>query len=166
MPFATAAAAALVTALAAGPASAPAAPAGEALGRAPDLGIHPWRELPAPSGPAPSSPAGAAAPPCLGEVCQPRVSVPGFDTGYSRASRTELAVAYLERARLEPFATIGWALLATGLRLDYSPPSFEGASRAPQHWGTFFVRVKFRVDADNVPVVPPRHPADARPGSS
>jgi hypothetical protein len=96
------------------------------------------------------------APPCLGDVCQPRVSVPGFDPTYQRASRTDLALSYLDRVRLEPFATIAWALLATGLRLEYNPPLFDSASQAPAGWGSVFVRVKLRVDADNRPVVPKR----------
>jgi hypothetical protein len=102
------------------------------------------------------------APPCLGDVCQPRVSVPGFDPSYQRPSRTDLALSYLDRVRLEPFATIAWALLATGLRLEYNPPLFDGATQAPAGWGSIFVRVKFRVDAENHPVVPKR-PRDQRP---
>jgi hypothetical protein len=108
------------------------------------------------------------APPCLGEVCQPRVSVPGFDPTYERPSRTELALSYLDRVRLEPFATIAWALLVTGLRVDWNPPILDGASQAPSGWGSVFVRVRLRVDADNMPVVPKRprdQGAAARRGS-
>jgi hypothetical protein len=46
----------------------------------------------------------------------------------------------------------------SGVRLDYSPPAFEGASHAPGGWGSVFVRVKLRVDAHDVPVMPARHP--------
>jgi hypothetical protein len=102
-----------------------------------------------------ASPSGA--PPCVADVCQPRVAVPGMQPILSRPSRTELAVVYLERARFEPLATIGWALVSTGLRLDYTPPVLDGASRAPGGWGSVFLRVKFRLDADNEPVFPRRH---------
>jgi len=140
----------------------PAPPAAElsraALHRVPDLGIH-ARPV---SGDGPiavpaRAPGEAATPACIGEVCQPRVTVPGFELGYARPSRTELAVVYLERADLEPFATVGWLLLATGLRFDYVPPVFDEASQAPARWGSVFVRVKFRIDADNKPVIPRRH---------
>jgi hypothetical protein len=167
------AAAGLAAVTAAGPPSAPAGAGREALLRAPDLDIHLRSGVPAVAvavaGAARPGLDGTAAPPCLGDVCQPRVSVPGFEPRFSRPSRTELALAYLDRVRLEPFATIAWALVWSGLRLDYSPPVFEGPSQAPAGWGAVFLRVKFRVDADNVPVVPARHPrspaADGRGGS-
>ncbi|HET7826455.1 MAG TPA: hypothetical protein VFK90_14060 [Anaeromyxobacter sp.] len=102
------------------------------------------------------------APPCLGDVCQPRVSVLGYDPSYQRPSRTDLALSYLDRVRLEPFASIAWALLATGLRFEYNPPVFDAASQGPAGWGSVFVRVRFRVDAENHPVVPKR-PRDQHP---
>jgi hypothetical protein len=131
-----------------------------------DLAVHL-----APGGRAPSLGAGVdsggagapGAPPCLGDLCQPRVSVPGLELAYQRPSRTDLALSYLDRVRLEPLATIAWALLVTGLRVDYCPPSFDGAPQAAG-WGTVFVRLKFRVDADNKPVLP-RRPRDAPPGA-
>jgi hypothetical protein len=165
------AAAGLAAVMAAGPPSAPPGASREGLLRAPDLGIRSWPGAPAVAAAGVARPGsdGAAAPPCLGDVCQPRVSVPGFEPRFSRPSRTELALAYLDRVRLEPFATIAWALVWSGLRLDYSPPVFEGSSQAPAGWGTVFLRVKFRVDASNVPVVPARHPrspaAEGRGGS-
>lgn len=126
--------------------------------RAPDLAIHAApssREAALDVG---ARPEGDAPPPaCLGELCQPRVSVPGHELKFARPSRTELAAVYLERANLEPFATVAWLLLASGLRFDYTPPEFGGPSQAPTRWGSVFVRVKFRVDADNVPVIPRRH---------
>ena len=75
---------------------------------------------------------------------------------YARPSRTELAAVYLDRIGLEPFATVAWLFLATGLRLDYEPPVFEGPAHAPAGIGTFFVRMKLRVGADNLPVIPRR----------
>lgn len=126
--------------------------------RAPDLAIRARRERRAPSlDAAGTARAGTpATPPCLGDVCQPRVSIPGMAPRYVRPSRTELAAVYLDRIGLEPFATVAWLFLATGLRLDYEPPVFEGPARAPTGFGTFFVRMKLRVDADNLPVIPRR----------
>ena len=160
--LASALAAALVTGFSAR-ASPPPLPGRRA---GPDLEIRARAAVPVSSLSAPASPGsgGAASPPpCLGDVCQPRVSVPGFDPKFSRPSRTELAAVYLERARLEPFATMAWLLLATGLRFDYNPPAFDGPSQAPTSWGSVFVRVKFRIDADNVPVIPARSRGDQRP---
>lgn len=129
----------------------------------PDLRIRPWSDAPAATVAARTVPGRAEGmPPCIADVCQPRVSVPGYEPRYEQVSRTELTLSYLDRVRLEPFATIAWALLVTGLRFDYSPPVADGASPAPQGWGTVFVRVRFRMDADNVPVVPKR-PRDNRP---
>jgi hypothetical protein len=160
----------MIVALAAGLAIALGTGALPASQAPPDLSIRPWHELgPAwtspgtASGAAPASSGPVTPPPCAGDVCQPRVSVPGLEPRFSRPSRTELAVVYLERARLEPFATLGWLLLTTGLRFDYAPPEFDGASQTPTRWGSVFLRVKFRVDADNLPVVPRRHSRDQRP---
>jgi hypothetical protein len=84
--------------------------------------------------------------------------VPGFEPRFGRPSRSELAVAYLARAHVEPLATLGWMLVATGLRIDYTPPVLEERSAGPAGWGSLFVRLKFRLDAGNVPVLPRRPP--------
>jgi hypothetical protein len=95
-------------------------------------------------------------PPCLGEICQPRVSVPGFDPSYSRPHRSELFVLALTRAHVEPIATIAWALASTGLRLDWTPVAMDGPNSGGHGWGSVFVRLRLRLDADNVPVFGPR----------
>ena len=125
--------------------------------RPPDLAIHPWSEPHGVSLEVGGRAEAAATPPCLGDVCQPRVSVPGLSAPILRPSRSELAAVYLERAHVEPLATVAWILLASGLRLDYGPPELQGPSQAPSRWGTLFVRLKLRVDADNLPVIPHRH---------
>jgi hypothetical protein len=137
-----------------------------AFHRAPDLTVHARRPL-VPgfldTG-GPGQPGRATPPPCLGDVCQPRVSVPGYEPRYGRAHRSELFVMALERAHLEPFATIGWALVATGLRFDYTPVVFDGPNSGGHGWGSVFLRLRVRMDADNVPVFPrrPGH-GDQRP---
>lgn len=108
---------------------------------------------------APATPASAAsAPACSGEVCQPRVAVPGFEPKLStRGKRTELVVALLGRARVEPLASVMWALAATGLRVDFTPGSFDrGLSSGRGGWGHLQVLLRWRLDADNEPVRPVR----------
>lgn len=98
----------------------------------------------------------AVSPPCLGDVCQPRVSVPGYEPRYLRPSRTEFAALALERAHLEPFATIGWALVATGIRLDYTPVALDGPNSGGHGWGSAFLRLRLRMDAYNALIFPRR----------
>jgi hypothetical protein len=95
-------------------------------------------------------------PPCLGEICQPRVSVPGFDPAYTRPHRSELFVLALTRAHVEPIATIAWALVSTGVRLDWTPVAMDGPNSGGHGWGSVFLRLRLRLDAANVPVFGPR----------
>jgi hypothetical protein len=97
-----------------------------------------------------------AAPTCSGDVCAPVVAVPGFEPSYGRAHRSEAFVALLTKAHVEPIATMAWALVATGLRLDWSPPSFDGPNAGGHGWGSVFVRLRLRIDANAGVVVPPR----------
>lgn len=101
----------------------------------------------------------AGAPSCVADVCQPRVAVPGFEQHIStRGKRTELAVKLLDRARLEPFASVFWFLAASGLRLDYTPPQFENAVDTGRGgWGHVQLLLRWRIDAWNEPVWPVRH---------
>lgn len=105
---------------------------------------------------APRDPAREGAPACSGDLCQPAVSVPGFEPRYGRAHRSELVVALLTRARVEPLATVAWALVATGLRLDYTPVAFDGPDAGGHGWGSVFLRLRLRLSPSNVPVIPPR----------
>lgn len=150
----------LVAALAVGPPARPVAELSRGTLRAPpDLSIHLEHEAVLPVFLEMGLPGGAerkTPPPCLGDVCQPRVSVPGYEPRYGRVHRTELVVRALERARLEPFATIGWAMVVTGLRFDYTPVAFDGPNSGGHGWGSVFLRMRVRIDADNVPVFPKR----------
>ncbi len=98
-------------------------------------------------------------PVCSGDVCQAVVTVPGFEPGYSgRDARTEMFVALLTRAHIEPVATVAWALFSTGLRVDFSPAVFDATSSgAPARgWGSLTVRLRLRIDARGGVVIPPR----------
>jgi hypothetical protein len=98
-------------------------------------------------------------PPCIGDFCQVRVEVPGFATRFGRPHRSELFVALLDRVGIEPFATIAWAFVATGLRLDWSPPAADAGDPAAGRagWGSVFVRLRLRIDPMNHPVFPHRN---------
>jgi hypothetical protein len=104
-----------------------------------------------------------ASAPCLPELCPPQVEIPGLSVPAVRPSRTELFAALLDRAGVEPFATIAWLFVATGVRIDWSPPlAGAGDSAAARGgWGSVSVRLRLRVDALNRPALPPRH--DRRP---
>ena len=107
-------------------------------------------------GGAPRRRSSAGGPICSGDVCQPTVSVPGFEPSYGRAHRSEAFVALLTRAHVEPVATIAWALVATGLRFDYSPAAFDGPSSGGHGWGSVVLRLRLRIDAQGGVVIPPR----------
>ncbi len=109
-----------------------------------------------PGAPEPGTAPSRAPPVCSGDLCQPVVSVPGHEPTYGRAHRSELFVALLDRAHIEPLATIAWALVSTGLRLEYDPPAFDGEPAGRAHWGSVFVRMKVRIDAYDRPVFPKR----------
>ncbi len=103
----------------------------------------------------------AGLPVCSGDVCQVSVSVPGFDPSYgsSKSARADAFAALLSRARVEPLATVGRALVVTGVRIDYSPSFFEPPSTGAHGWGNLQLRVRLRLDADNgvvIPELPPR----------
>lgn len=122
-----------------------------------------WRPLPQLAPPlapgAPTGDPGTGPPACSADVCQPRVAVPGFEPQVSmRGRRTELVLMVLDRARVEPLATIVWTMAATGLRLDYTPATFDQAGVSYGHggWGHLQVLVRWRIDALNAPVWPVR----------
>jgi hypothetical protein len=97
------------------------------------------------------------APPCVADFCQARVDVPGFGASFGRASRTELVVALLDRAGVEPLASIAWFFVVSGLRVDWSPANLDTSFGATAGgWGNVFVRLRLRLDASNRPAVPMR----------
>jgi hypothetical protein len=97
-------------------------------------------------------------PPCVADVCQAVVEVPGFATSFGRPHRSELFVALLDQAGIEPFATIAWVFVATGFRVDWAPPALDGGDPAGvRGWGSVFLRLRLRVDPMNQPVFPVRH---------
>jgi hypothetical protein len=153
---------ALTTALSIGPPSAePIAGLSLATLRGPDLALHlrgsraSAADAPLPVEGAPRQKAGGG-PVCSGDLCQPAVSVPGFEPTYGRVHRSEAFVALLTRAHVEPIATIAWALVATGLRFDYTPVAFDGPNSGGHGWGSVFLRLRVRIDAEGRVAIPPR----------
>ncbi|HSD19026.1 MAG TPA: hypothetical protein VLC54_03250 [Anaeromyxobacter sp.] len=94
-------------------------------------------------------------PPCLGDVCQPRVAVPGYEPRLStRGKRTELAAHLLDRANLEPLASISHFLVVTGLRLDVTPAALDRSTLTNGSAGRGHVQLmlRWRIDAFGKPV--------------
>ena len=137
-------------------------PAGDLASAAPAPSASVMRLVLPPWAPVATSPrAGPGAPACSGDVCQPRVAVPGFEPKLTmRGKRTELALALLDHARVEPLATLVWVMAATGLRLDYTPAVLDeggGLSYGHGGWGHLQVLLRWRIDAESAPVWPVRH---------
>lgn len=140
-------------------ATAPPAAEGLAPAGAPNLHLFTrWSGRP-PSFGGSSVPGRGAPPPCLDDVCQPRVAVPGYEPQYSiRGKRTELALRLLDRTRVEPLATLVRLMAVSGVRLDYSPAQFDQGAleRGRGGWGHFQVLLRWRLAADGTPIFPLR----------
>ncbi len=105
-----------------------------------------------------SSPDGEAPPPCLGDVCQPQVSVPGYDPQYSMVgARTRLTVQALDAVHFEPVATVVWWFAATGVRLDYTPAALDAAVNGGVGVSHLQVLLRWRIDAFGGPAWLQRH---------
>jgi hypothetical protein len=97
----------------------------------------------------------SAPPPCLGDVCQPRVAVPGYEPRLStRGKRTELAAHLLDRANLEPLASVSHFLVVTGIRLDVTPAALDRSTLTNGSAGRGHVQLmlRWRIDAFGKPV--------------
>ena len=112
-----------------------------------------------------AAPPAGQPPPCSGDVCQPRVSVPGYEPKLQmRGKRTELFLALLDRVHIEPVAALAWAVASTGVRLDYTPAAMNGPNTyARGGWGRFQVWLSFRLDAANSPIFMERPGRAAQP---
>lgn len=94
-------------------------------------------------------------PPCVGDVCQPRVALPGYEPRVStRGKRTELAAHLLDRANLEPLASISHFLLVTGLRLDVTLAALDRSrlTNGSAGWGHVQLMLRWRIDPVGKPV--------------
>jgi len=103
-----------------------------------------------------AAPAGSSVPPpCVGDVCQPRVAVPGFEPRVSTGGkRTELAARLLDRANLEPLASVSHFLLVTGLRLEVKPSALDLSrpTNGSAGWGRAQLMLRWRIDPLGKPV--------------
>jgi hypothetical protein len=89
-----------------------------------------------------------AAPVCAGEVCQPRVAVPGHDPAF-RGGRTDVVLALLSRSPLRPVSQVARYVAGSNVRVDFSPGLGQSNERG---WGRLVVSLRWRLDASNTPV--------------
>jgi hypothetical protein len=84
----------------------------------------------------------------------------GADRPPPRIKRSELVLRLLERTRVEPISSVASALSAMPLRIDWRPAiaeeGFDAKSADRRGFGRLFVSLQFRLDANNLPVVPER----------
>jgi len=122
-------------------------------GRTPDLALHAAARARAAAGLAgvATRTTSTERPVCSGDVCEPAVALPGEEPRFDRATRTDLFLALVSRAGIEPLASVVWAFASTGLQVEYRP-SWDGADGSGRGWGSVLVRLRFRLDADNRPV--------------
>lgn len=88
---------------------------------------------------------GAAA--CAGDVCQPRVAIPGRQPGL-RASRTDAVLALLSRSPLEPVSRVARFLADGNVRVDFSPALGHAPERG---WGHLVVSLRWQLGASSAP---------------
>lgn len=87
------------------------------------------------------------APVCAGEVCQPRVAVPGHDPKF-RGGRTDVVLALLSRSPLRPVSKVARYVADSNVRVDFSPSLGQTSERG---WGRLVVSLRWRLDASNAP---------------
>lgn len=91
------------------------------------------------------------APACAGEVCQPRVAVPGHDPKF-RGGRTDVVLALLSRSPLSPMSKMARYMASSNVRVDFSPNLGQSSERG---WGRLLVTLRWRLDANNMRVTRP-----------
>lgn len=94
--------------------------------------------------------AGEPPPPCMDDVCQPRVALPGVDPSFDiRGKRTEFALAVLDRLDAATISDVARAIAMTGVRFDYTPPHGLDARAG---FGSVNLFVRWRLDAFGTPL--------------
>lgn len=130
------------------------APAGARIARRPpDLSLFVRRGPAAPTGAVPwlTTPGGAERGPrrppvCAGDVCQPRVAVPGLEPSFRSGSRTDAVLAMLAGSPFHAVSRV--ARTISNVRLDYSPANNAAGDRG---WGKVVVSLRWRIDASGAP---------------
>lgn len=87
---------------------------------------------------------GASGPACLGDVCQPVVSVPGFEPRW-RKGRNELALGLLERADIQPISGLAALIVRSGIQVEFSPAVVDPGTR--HGWGRLVLGYRWRLGA-------------------
>ncbi len=94
-------------------------------------------------------------PPCIGNTCQPRVSipVPGFEPQIDMRGRGgEVFASTLEQLDAGVVATIARAAATAGVRLEYRPPRAQDLVPGSRNLGQVALMARWRLDAWNVPM--------------
>ncbi len=94
-------------------------------------------------------------PPCIGNTCQPRVSipVPGFEPQIDMRGRGgEVFASMLERLDAGVVANIARAAATAGVRLEYRPPRAQDLLPGSRNLGQVAIMARWRLDAWNVPM--------------
>jgi hypothetical protein len=99
-------------------------------------------------------------PPCIGDTCQPRVSIPGYEPRIDlRGKRTEFFVSTLERLDVGAVTSVARSIALSGVRLDYQPPQAQDPAPGRGGAGRFALMVRWRLDSWLAPVwAAPRSP--------
>jgi len=95
-----------------------------------------------------------SAPPCIGDTCQPPVSIPGWHEPKidMRGKRTEFFVSALEHMNAGFVATVARSMATTGIRLEYRPPQAQDAIPGHRNPGRIELMVRWRLDSWHGPV--------------
>jgi hypothetical protein len=97
-----------------------------------------------------------APPACVADWCPARVEIPGQGPSAGKPHKSELLVALLDGAGIEPVASVAWFFVVTGLRVDWTPANVDPTNATARGWGNVFVRLRLRIDAWNRLAVPVR----------
>ncbi len=90
-------------------------------------------------------------PPCVGEVCQPRVAIPGHEPVFELRGGNGFFLLAAERFQLGPIVPVARALTASGLRVEYRAPR-TGLPGSPSGGrGALTVGFRWRLGAWNEP---------------
>jgi hypothetical protein len=85
-------------------------------------------------------------PVCAGDVCQPRVAVPGLEPSFRSGNRTDAVLAMLAGSPFHAVSKVARAV--SNVRLDYSPANNVAGDRG---WGKVVVSLRWRIDASGAP---------------
>jgi hypothetical protein len=91
-------------------------------------------------------------PACIGDTCQPVVSVPGYEPRIDvRGKRTEFFVSTLERLDAGLVAVVARSMATAGVRLEFTPAQAQAPVPGRTGAGRVELVVRWRLDAWHAP---------------